>query len=189
MLIVVTYLMVFLVVSFPIGKFLNWGFNQDISKQVPYVHSPLAIVCFVADKVIQFFIGYYVLVFLEQFFYYEDPILINFGILIMLLGFCWSFFNGFQFAGSRLFFVLGILTFFNINFLWIFLVLFFVFVLLLNHVEVGLFLALVSNCFLMRVYDLNELFLISNLTILMLFFIKDFTKINNFFSSRPITLL
>ena len=182
-------LLIFLIVSVPLDKFLNWGFNQRVVKKPPFVHSPVSVFCFFMAKIGQFAIGYFSLVFLEQVFYYEDPSWINFGVLIMVVGFSWSVFQNFKYAGNQVFYILGILSFFNSHFFWLYLVLFLGFVLLINHMEMAFLIALCALYFFMPLFEMTELFLISNGILIIVLFIKEYKVLVNFFSHSPRTLI
>ncbi|MBH38012.1 hypothetical protein CL658_03160 [bacterium] len=185
----ISYLPLLFFASIPFKTIIKWLFPIKTPQQSPHIKSGSHIILFGLIHLLNFLVGYAGTTITEQLFFYEYPIFNYIGIAMLTIGYFWSFLKQFNPAGNITSFILGILVFYNIHFLWIFPIIAMVLIIITNHIDMGLFLALLTTYSGIIVLDLNETFIIIHTIIVVLFILRKNNSLTSFFSSNPKTLI
>tara|TARA_B100000131_G_C18073063_1_gene595266 strand:+ start:22 stop:615 length:594 start_codon:yes stop_codon:yes gene_type:complete len=186
---IINYIILFLLASLPIKIIINWLFPHNKPNKTPTVTAGNSITLFGITQLLYFIIGYGGSLLAQQLFFYEDPIFNYLAIGTIILGYFWSCFYKLKPAGNLTPFILGILTFFNIHYLWFFSLIALLLIVLINHITMGLFTTLLLSYCGLLIFDIDEQFIIINTVITILFILRKNNAIIDFFSSNPSTLI
>jgi len=183
------YFILFFLASLPINTILRWILPQSQPETTPHVKSGSSILRFCFIHLFNFSLGFVTTILANQFFFYEISSFFTIAISIILVSFFWSVFNKFKSAGNIIPFILGILSFYSIHFIWLFSLFALLFIIIFNHVTIGVFIALLALYSGLTIFDISTEFITIHTLIVVMYILRKNNKILDFFSKNPKTLL
>ena len=184
----IVLLSLFVLSAIPIYNLVSWIDSSSNYSQLNLVVGPKL---FIRNLIT--FGGIVFLVYFQFFlaylqFEYDDPIYFMLAVLCIILSSFWSFLKNFNHSNYYLFFLVGFYGFFNFNLMWVVFLTYLILVLLLNHHIMSLFGIIIVMFLSFYVYELKDYFFESNVMLLSLFFLKNLSGFENFFSKHSITI-
>ena len=171
----------FLIASLPVNFIFNWflmpqAYNLNSSKNA--IHFPTNIFHYLIKQGIFFSIGFGLFFIAENRLFFQPDSFILLGFILITCGFFWSFFNGFKTPKYFFFFILGIYSFFSINFLIFIPVFYLVFSLLSNSIYMGLLITIIASFSAPLFFEPHYLFTIFNSILLVLSILRYYSFLN-----------
>ena len=186
------YLLIGIALAVPFSKVVQWflGSSAATSYSAPItVKSPRIFTVYWLSQLLIIFITYGALLLAYRYFYYNDPIYFIAGATLIICSFLWPVFSSFSQKNSIFSFLIGFYCYFNWLCLPLLLLMYIIYFLISNNRSIIYLLIIATNFLTPFIFEVKEFFLLSNIILFALFFLKSLSHLDNYFSSSPDTII
>ena len=194
MITIIVYLLLFLVSAFPIKNIIHFIFfppspkkdNNYAQRYTPKrSKDPLIFVFF---EIVKCLLGYGLIAFSYNYFYYNNEIFLLLAALLILISYAWPIFNKFKSNKNIFSFLCGFYIFFNPHFGWVFPLLFLVLMIVLNSIELSFILSVVVILMSTLFIEVEDIFLLINMGVFLILICLFLESVLSAISNNPKSL-